>query len=417
MFTLYKKTFLKIVSTPKSFFSLVFLLISIPLLALYLSFLSTNFVAVCYLLSSFILCFLIFLRESSVKTICKKLQEEEKRRSNPMSMEQQKEEALQRSLEENTLLQNHINNLSKHYSDQINPIQKSLIKTKESNHFLSLELYKKSEENQELHLHLDSIIKAKDLAEENFQQSVKIFEEETRHKELLVNEYRKTTYEQRSLLEKKQAYITKLESKIRDLMYEIRSLLQLEEMDKDNFLAPTSSKEEILDYYIPSERGDMSSFFSEKLDSFISKAEGFTGENYLSSEGKIPRFLDIPLNNRSIECRQLFDILKDDNTGIIFIYSKEERKMLFVNNLFKTILGWPLEKFLKEYPHIMQNGYKNLISALDSDKTDRNPYQGEIMIKDRQGQTSNFHYFLKSILQGPLNHHSVGILYPYKKKT
>ena len=47
-------------------------------------------------------------------------------------------------------------------------------------------------------------------------------------KESLISEYQRTIAEQRAILEKKQRHIAQLEAKVRDQLFEIRSLLQLE---------------------------------------------------------------------------------------------------------------------------------------------------------------------------------------------
>lgn len=142
----------------------------------------------------------------------------------------------------------------KEYEHQIEILERSSAQAKEKIEELNCEMDRKLAEVRSTYLEYDDISKEYNRLQEELKALQIETQEQLRNKEALLGDYQHTIAEQRNIIEKKQRYIFKLEEKVRDLMYEIRSLLQLEEVPAPQtmtFLDTFEQKEELSNYYLP----------------------------------------------------------------------------------------------------------------------------------------------------------------------
>lgn len=221
------------------------------------------------------------------------------------------------------------------------------------------------------------------------------------HKELLISEYQHTIYEQRAIIEKKQRYIAKLESKIEDLSYEIRSLLQMEEPKETKEVA-AKPKDEIIHYYLPKE--DITPYdLTIHLKHYVDVAESFKGVNQLGGS----QLLDLSLESYTLDQRLLFDSLKEETTGIILIYSQIENKLIFANNYTKTVLNISPEKLIKEFPDLVVGGYqewKTKMALLQKEA------ETSLVVLDKNDNPHTFKCYMRPVLKGPFSRYVLALL-------
>lgn len=244
-----------------------------------------------------------------------------------------------------------------------------------------------------------------------------------------IEEYQQTIYEQRSLLEKKQHQISKLENKARDLTYEVKTLLQLGEMGAET--ASTTSGEEkgahpLIDVFNRDEDQEVEGLLenlassadkqvltpydaSVQLNRCIEIASNLAGANHLASEGS--RFLDLSIDSYAIDLRRLLDRFRTENTSIILLYSKKERRLLFSNEQLKELVGWGVEKFCKDFFSLIQEGSKDWNQAVE----ELEPLQEKavrLLMKTKAGENILVHCRLGLIPSGVFQDHVIAVLYP-----
>lgn len=286
------------------------------------------------------------------------------------------------------------------YEHQIDLLQSSVAKSKDEVRTLHCEMDKKLEEMRLAYLEFEDLRKEYRRLEEEHAHVQAENQKELSHKEALILEYQRTTAEQRMIIEKKQRYIAKLEGKVRDLMYEIRSLLQLGEAT----ISKTSS--EGIEEYLPPTNAITTPYdLSLQLRRFIEKAENQTGMGHLG--GKTPRFLDSS-DSYAVDRRRLFDCFRDETGGIVYILSLTEKKFLFVNPHVKTVLGVSPEKFMKEFPSLVRSGYTEWKQALGH--LSQEP-QVSLQMQTKTGESKELLCIMGMISKGPFANLTIGVLH------
>lgn len=306
------------------------------------------------------------------------------------------------------------------YEHEIDLLHTSMMKSKETLDELYQEIDTKNEELRTITFRYGDVKQEYHRLLEDYQQLENQSKEQLQHKESLLSEYQQTISEQRVIIEKKQRYIAKLEVKVRDLMYEIRSLLQLEEPPSSNpfsstpFIEILDQSDDLHSSYLSAPTKERTHHFDHalQLQRYIEIAHNFTGVDHLGYVGgKSPRFLGFSTDSYAIDLRRLFDSFRDETSGIIFIYSLKEDKFLFVNNFIKNVLGWSPEKFIKDFPKLIEMGFeewKYTLSRLISIKES----QSQLVIRSKRGEELLFQCFMGMVSQGPFAHHIIGLLAP-----
>ncbi|MGA8164380.1 MAG: hypothetical protein WB791_05055 [Waddliaceae bacterium] len=242
-------------------------------------------------------------------------------------------------------------------------------------------------------------------------------EEETKRKTVILSEYQETINQQREVIEKKQKTISEQEGIIRDLNYEVKTLLQLAEMTKDS---PEESEmemegnETIASY--PSSKASgphsqvkLSEDASSQLKRCIDIAQKITGSSHFGKGNS--RFKDLPIDHYALDLRRLFDSLHSENACTVFVYSQKENRLIFANHQTKHLLGWSPEKFIQNFPQYIEEGEKEWKESLNLLST-HSEAALRLLMKTRTGQNVLVHCNLGVIPTGIFRRHVIGVLYP-----
>ncbi|MCB1180956.1 MAG: hypothetical protein KDK55_02905 [Chlamydiia bacterium] len=299
----------------------------------------------------------------------------------------------------------------KGYEHQIDLFKTTASKGKEQVEELNFQMDKKNEELRLAYLHAEDLKKELIRFSHEMEEKRSTFEEQLKHKDSLLTEYQHTISEQRLILEKKQRYISKLEGKVRDLMYEIRSLLQLEEPALPYSPETTG---EIDDCYLtndsPVDAVPIPYDLSVDLMRYIQMVQSITGVNHLGyMNGKSPRFLDLSFDSYALDIRRLDDLFRDETTGIIFVFSPLEGKMLFCNNQVKSVLGFSSEKFIKDFSSLVVMGLKEFEEALYDLRPDSKEGRLKLVIRNKEGESQHLDCYLGVVPSGPFASFVIGI--------
>lgn len=258
---------------------------------------------------------------------------------------------------------------------------------------------------------------------------IKSNQEQVVKKDNQLTEYQQTILEQKNIIDKKQQYIWKLESKIQDLKYEVETLLQLKDLGAQNLIQEDvqnkRTQHPVLEVF------DKENTFEEELEPLfqtmpqssdkrvqshydaavqlrkcIEVAQKLTGANHFS--GGNSRLLNFSPDSYAIDLRRLFDNFRTENSSLIFFYSESEQRLLFVNNHVKSLLGWSPEKFVKDFPTLIQEGIEEWRSALSQLDT-RGEAQARLLLKARTGKDILLHCTLGLIPSGTFKGHVIAI--------
>lgn len=272
---------------------------------------------------------------------------------------------------------------------------------------------------------------------EKFRQDVESYRirvEDAANKDSLHNEYLMTISKQKDLLEEQEQQILKLDARVRELTYEIKTLLQVNEYTKEGknhierdlgFVERAIPEPLNSSKYISHHSPQMISSTSQaksivppiieanlQLKRCIDIAQKMVGTSSFGMEAS--RFRDLSVNSYSIDLRRLFDSLRSENSNGIILYSQKEEKLLFVSSQIKNLLGWSPEKLIQDFPHLIIDGldeWKKGLSQLSS----KNEVQFILKMKAKAGQDTPLHCYIGVIPTGIFKGHVIGVLTPKEK--
>ena len=315
-----------------------------------------------------------------------------------------------------------------HSSELVENLQISLKDSQQQHqqltHDLSVkngELEKLQESNDHLQKQIEDMIRDLSLQKSTAHDQIQ-------QKEVLLGEYQHTITEQRAVIEKKQQLIAQLESKVQDLNYEIKTLLQVsqtEPMHLNSPLPPVAPQGMLLQETLSAYQAEQSQPAEEDFPALnnmvhhpddaaillkrcVDIAQKITGAGYA---GGASRFLDMPRDNYALDLRRLFDSLRLENSSTVIIYSQKENKLLFVNNQAKNLLGWSPDKFVQNFQDIVKDGFedwKNGITELSA----KPESHARLLMRTKAGQDILVHCQMATIPTGIFRNHVVGVLYP-----
>lgn len=151
-------------------------------------------------------------------------------------------------------------------------------------------------------------------------------------------------------LDIKQQQNQHLENQIHDLRYEIKTLLNLTEIDysqkpsllQEQPLLPFMANSQPLEDLTVSNSQDAKALLKQCL----SVAQKITGANQFKSSSKLKM---LPLEHTTLDLRLLFDAFRSENSALITIFSPKDNKLIFANNQTKPFFGYHPEKFVQEF--------------------------------------------------------------------
>lgn len=283
-----------------------------------------------------------------------------------------------------------------------------------------------AEENKELRLMSEKAIQ--DL------EDYKLFsEEQLKQKQLQINHFQQMIEDQRTEMEKRQDQIQLLDTKIFDLSYEIKTLLHLNEAEPEapsnaiNLSEPVRQIRHELNVDLDASApfSTLNQLAQEKeiqsdqpiktaaeavslLKKCISIAQKLTGANFNTPEAL--RYREFSSSHYNIDQRRFFENLGHEMGGLIIVYSPKDNKILFSNQMSKTLLGWNPEKFSSDFSTIIQEGmsyWKKALSLLTSTPES----QARLLAKTKQGQEALLNCHLGVIPTGLFRGYVIGVLY------
>ena len=287
------------------------------------------------------------------------------------------------------------------------------------------------EENKNLQFQFDETIK-------DFSDYKLFSEEQLKQKNIHISDIQQVTDELQIGLDKKHLHNQQLEIKIRDLSYEIKTLLYLHDSEATTLkrgskerthLNTNFSQNSSQDPIIQKEKHAPTPLFpeekkinpalensiktaseaSELLKRCLALAQKLSGNHYYGNESS--RYWEIPTPHYTIDQRRLFDSLRNENGAIILVYSPRDNRVLFVNNQCKEFLGWSPEKFIQGFGSIIQDGlpeWKKALSLLNSPISES---QARLLIKSKHGEEIVMHCHLGNIASGVFKNYIIGVLY------
>lgn len=228
----------------------------------------------------------------------------------------------------------------------------------------------------------------------------KEIERKLKEQELRIADYIQMVKEQRDLLAKRDDRIISLESRIDDLIQEIRTILGFDEKSKValNFSLPILEEKKT---FISEEI----SFFdlSRRLDKCIKIAEEFAPHPVNSP------FLTLAEERCSLDIPKFGMRLEEDLDHLLLIYSSDERKILYAHPSVRSILGWNPEKFTRLFFHLMAKGLMEWKESLTLASQGQECPPLHISLRDTDGEERKFQGLFGLIRRGSLSGLMIGI--------
>jgi PAS domain-containing protein len=234
---------------------------------------------------------------------------------------------------------------------------------------------------------------------------------------------------QETLISDKNRHIGVLEEKVQDLHYEIKTLLQLTNIQgvqdaktENGTLHPVldafnsaEEKEKMLEGYSTGSPSSTLKYVetaydaSVLLERCVGIAEALKGAAHLACGDTDPEKLD--LDNYALDLRRLCDSFRSENSSAIVLFSRKEKKLLFANNLIKALFGWSPEKFIKDFNILIQQGHNEWEERTESLSLHESA-QIPLIIKTKSGQDILVQCQIGMISQGVFAEHIIGVIYP-----
>jgi PAS domain-containing protein len=205
----------------------------------------------------------------------------------------------------------------------------------------------------------------------------------------------------------------------RDLMAEVKAASlspdkpqESPQMDRVSSIAPAQKnhEEEIKKTIIPHAQL-YNELFSEddlqgQLRKYIERAVKLGHRGVLG--GHASKLSDFAFDGFTIDLRRLFECFRWEDSGVIFIYSRQQDQLLFVNDEVKNLLGWSAEKVIVDFPSILVQGinyWRKLASSLSINEV----RQLEILLKTRAGKNLRSMTVLGIVPSGTFQNLLIGI--------
>ena len=265
--------------------------------------------------------------------------------------------------------------------------------------------------------------------EEQLLTQKKQIESQIADKDTLLDEYQKTISEQRDVIEKKSQQIEELDARVKDLNYELKTVLncansEVAETDPKEPVKSTTESRPTTRNKVKAEKAEAPdphldlglaapnqtrSEAQSQLKRCVDIAQKLTGARHLAGDSS--RFRDLSSDGYALDLRRLCDSLRSEQSSMILLYSQREQRLLFTNNQVRGMLGWSPEKFVQNFNSLIIRGQRDLQNTL---KKTGSKGQGEVSVvmRSRAGEERCLHCLLEVIPTGLFKGHILGVLYP-----
>jgi hypothetical protein len=245
-------------------------------------------------------------------------------------------------------------------------------------------------------------------------------EEKLEQNQIFLNEHQQTITEQRHAIEVKQQHIQQLEDKVRDLTYEIKTLLHLAEKtqlrnerdyigQQDSLIKGSSSSDraEMTSFQPPQGQISQEAQATQQLRHCIDIAQKMTGASHY--QNRVGQKSELSIEHYALDLRCLFESLRSETSCAIMIYSQKENKLIFGNNQIKPLLGWTAEKFIQNFPSIIGESTEIWSSSL-AQLAYKNECQAELLMRSKGGPAIPVKCYFGVIPTGIFRSNILGLL-------
>jgi hypothetical protein len=238
-------------------------------------------------------------------------------------------------------------------------------------------------------------------------------EEQIKQKNIQLSAMQINFEEQQNEIKHQQDHMEQLHGKVKDLSYEIKTLLSVGS-EKEN---PLSYKE------LPTEEPlqahtriplNLETRVQNKNDAIIllkkciNITQKITGAYYYGNE--LSRYREFSYSHSAIDLRRLFDSLRMENEAVVVVYSPKEHKLLFANQQIKSALGWSPDKFAQDFLTLMPEHafeWKNAVNSLSN----KSETYLRVILKSKTGQDTLVQCHLGVIPTGLFRQFVIGVLF------
>lgn len=224
----------------------------------------------------------------------------------------------------------------------------------------------------------------------------------------VLQEHQRTIANLREDLALRQQLGDQLEGKVRDLSYEIKTLLRLAEKplqtEQKNDSVPVATIEEDNDL---SETVHTREEAHVQLKRCLDIAQRVTGAGYLTSS---PKFQEFALENSALDLRRLSDKLSDIQNIALFVYSPKENKLIYANEMTKQLIGVSVERFIHCIQELIHSDYEPWHNALKQ-LSFKNDAHVTLPLAVRPSEIVQVECLLGTIQTGLFRNHLVGLIY------
>jgi hypothetical protein len=255
-------------------------------------------------------------------------------------------------------------------------------------------------------------------------------EELMKNKESSSSTLEKTVVEQRAVLEQKQHLIIKLESQVRDLNYEVKTLLQLGDMASSEGNIPNAKHDNIhpvLDGFTGGDSAmDIDTLYQSmptssdkqirspydatlQMQHCVELAQNLVGAAHLGSGNS--RFSEVSVDSQALDLRRLADKFRSEISAPVLLYSPGEDKLLFASNQIQGLFGWSPDKVVNDFFNLLQEGREEWYRALDA-LNEQDEVQLRLVVKAKSGHDVMVYSHLAPIRSGVFTNHAIAVLYP-----
>jgi hypothetical protein len=301
------------------------------------------------------------------------------------------------SLMQASLALNEIQDLKKRLEECAKEIslhqkEKSEFAEKSEEHFKELEMWK----NQ-----WKSLQEERDQLACNFEEYKEQTLAKIEERNGFLEELQNVIADLRASLEHKQQQNVFLDTKVRDLNYEIKTLLKIAETPLEPLAAIDPIKHRTSSY------GAAAPVPEDGPKSQLKRCLEIAHEiipNYGFAKSK-----ERPIESFALEQRHLFDRLRDESICPVLVFAPKEHKVLFVSEQIRQLLGLPPEKFIQTFPDLIQVGMQEWKQAINQ-LSFKNEALAAFPLKGKGGQEIHVECHLGLIQTGMFRNHVIGVL-------
>jgi hypothetical protein len=204
----------------------------------------------------------------------------------------------------------------------------------------------------------------------------------------------------------KQQMVEQLESQIHDLRYEIKTLLQLTEVDYSKFVMEQPVKKTEVDAALPRMQGNVKREEEARLllRRCMEVAQKITFPTRPSMQ---PGSCEVS----ALDLRRLTDAMKEESGALVLFYNPKEKKVLYASRETKQLLGYAPETFAHQFAEIAEEGlpfWEAAVGQLSS-----KPQSSLVLgLKTRAGEEVVFNVQLGAVSSGGFKGYAVAVFYP-----